>query len=570
MKSSRVLLTIVALVTPAAPIWAQAEILQVIPDDAIGFAVINRVGQTNEKLISLGKRLKAEMQDSPLEKLRSALGGAKGLAENGMGAVAAFEGKGENDKPRPLLYVPVTDYKTFLEPLEPGETKDGITAIKLKMIEKEMFAGKRGNYAVIAHPEDRALLERALKATKTLTTAAEPLAGWLADNDAAGVLTTRGIKLVGAKIRQGLDDGKQQLAILPQEAQQTLVKFLEAAENFFKSAETDVSHAGLAVRLDDKGNLHLNARAQFVSGSGFAKAGGGVKALAGGPVAGLPAGPFVFAMGGALPRDAVKAMSAMNLDIMKAAGQNIPEESLKKLEAVNAQMMEGMKGGAMVWQVGKENQPLFANFVVVTHTENSTAFLSSYEKALTVTNDIMKGLNLPITPTYDVKKVKLGAKDALETSMDFSNLGLPQEVQQIFEKVFGEGGKMTMSIAARDDKTVVLRYTNTAGLKEVLDGGSAQFASDADVAQVTKAFPAGSQWAFYLSPKGTLDFADRTIKAVVPLPLNIPKFPATPPVAVGVRVSAQNFEVHTVIPAGVVDNLAELIEQFKRLLPGGA
>lgn len=568
MRSSCLLVAFVALITPAAPVWAQAEILQVIPDDAIGFAVINRVGQANDKLVSLSKRLKAEMPDSPLDKLRAALGGAKGLADQGTGAVAAFAGKGENDEPRPLIYVPVTDYKAFLGPLQPGEAKDGVTAIKLKMLEKEMFAGKRGNYAVIAHPEDRGLLERALKANKTLATAAEPLAGWLAENDAAGVLTTHGIKLVIAKARKGLEEGKQQLAFLPPEAQ-FVVKFFEAVESFLNSVETDVTHAGLAVRLDDKGNLHLNARAQFVAGSGFAKAGGGVKALSGGPVAGLPSGPFVFAMGGSLPRDAVKAMSRMNLDIMKAAGQNIPEEALKKLDAANAQIMEGMNGGAFVWQVGKENQPLFANMVVVTHTDNAATFMTNYEKGLAATNDIMKGLNLPFVPSYEIKKVKLGAKPALEISMDLgANLGLPQEVQQIFEKLFGEGGKMNMALAARDDKTVVMRYTNVAGLKEVLEGGS-QLTSDPDVAQVTKALPAGSQWAFYLSPKGTLEFADRAVKAIVPLPLNLPKFPATPPVAVGVRVSAQNFEVHTVIPAGVVDNLAELVQQLKMLVPGG-
>jgi len=567
MRPSRALWTIVALLTPTAPVLAQAgDILQVIPDDAIAFAVINRVGQTNDKLVSLSKRLKLEMHDSPLEKLKAALGGDKGLADKGTAAVAAFAGKGEDDEPRPLIFVPVADYKAFVDQLQPGETKDGITAIKLKMIEKEMFVGKRGNYAVVAHPEDRALLERALKASQTLATSAEPLAGWLAENDAAGVLTSRGIKLVGAKMLKGLDDGKQQLAILPQEAQQILGKFLDAMENFIKSTQTDVSQAGLAVRLDDKGNLHLNARAQFVAGSGFAKAGGDVKALPGGPVAGLPAGPFVVAMGGSLPRNAVKAMSNLNLEVLKSAGQNIPEESLKKLEAANAQMMDTMKGGAFVWQVGKENQPLFSNIVVLTHTDNATAFLASYEKSLEVTKEMMAGLNLPFTPSYEIKKVKLGAKQGIETIMDFGT-SLPQELQPIFEKMFGEGGKMTMSIAARDDKTAVMRYSNGAGLKEVLDSTSL-LTSDADVALVTKALPAGSQWAFYLSPKGLLDFADRAVKAVVPLPLNLPKFAATPPVAVGARVSAQNFEVHAVIPAGVVDNIADLVKQLKGLAPG--
>jgi len=289
--------------------------------------------------------------------------------------------------------------------------------------------------------------------------------------------------------------------------------------------------------------------------------------LPGGPLAGLPSGPFVFAAGGSLPRQLMNKMSQLNQEIMKGAGQNIPEEALKKLEAANTQMLEGMLGGATVIQVGKENQPLLGNIVVVTHVENAATYMTNYEKGMASTNEIMKGRNLPFALSYDIKKVKVGGQSGLEMTMDFGD-SLPQEAQPIFEKLFGAGGKMTMSMASRDDKTLVMRYSNAAGLKEVLAGGK-MLTSDPEMADVIKSLPAGSQWAVGLSPKGLFDFADRAVKSIVPLPINVPKFPATPPVAAGARVSAQNFELHVVIPAGVIDNIPDLIQELKRLIPGG-
>ena len=72
-----------------------------------------------------------------------------------------------------------------------------------------------------------------------------------------------------------------------------------------------------------------------------------------------------------------------------------------------------------------------------------------------------------------------------------------------------------------------------------------------------------------MSPKGATEFADRAVKAFAPIPLQIPQFPATPPVALGARVSAQSFELHAVIPAGVLDNVGEFVEQLKRAFGGG-
>lgn len=569
MRWTCVLLGIAAFVSSAAPVRAQTEVLQLIPDDAIGFALVNRVAQTNEKFTALAKRLKIDLPGNPLDMLKGALGVDKGLADKGAVAIAGFLAKNENDEPRPHIYVPVSDYKTFIDQLEPRAPKEGVTEIKLKTGEA-MVAGKRGNYAVLAKTDDVELLIRALKSERNVAAAAEPLAAWLTENDIAGVLTSAGVKKAAQEMRKGLDEAKQNLANLPAEAQ-FVGKFFDALDGFIKSAATDVTHGGFGAKIDAAGNLHFSAKAQFRAGSGFAKTGASIKAAPGGALNGLPSGPFVMALGAVLPEDAMKAMVAINMDVLKASGQNIPAETLKKLEDVYAKMMKGMGSMGFVWQVGKEKQPLFANMSMVMHTPDAKTYLADYEKSLNVMNELAKELNIPFLPSYEIKKTKVNGKQALEASMDFAAAfgGLPEEAATIMKTMFGPDGKMTVSIAARDDKTIVMRYTKADGLKEMLEGAGLGLAGDPGLTPIAKALPAGAQWVFYLSPKGATDFADRTIKAVLPIPIPVPQFPATPPLGVGARVNAQGFEMHAVVPVGVLDNVNAFVEQLKMLFGGG-
>lgn len=570
MRWTYVLLGITVLVASAAPVAAQADVTQLIPDDAVGFVVVNRVSQTNEKATAFAKRLKIDVPGNPLEMLKGALGVEKGLNEKGTVAIAAFLAKNETDEPRPLLYVPVTDYQAFIDQLQPRAPKEGVTEVKLKD-GKAMVAGKRGNYAVLAQTEDVELLIRALKTEKTLGAWGEPLAAWLADNDGAGVVTVPGIQKLTKEMRRGLDEAKQNLANLPPEAQ-FVTKLFDNIDSCIKSAATDITHAGFGVKVDATGNLHLSAKALFKKDSGFAKAGGKLKAPPGGALAGLPSGPFVLALGASMPEDFMKAMVDINMDVLKASGQNIPAETLKKVEDVYAKMMKGMGNMGFVWQVGKEKTPLFANMSMVMHTPDTATYLADYEKSLKVMNELAKELNIPTLPSYEIKKTKVSGKDALEASMDFTGAfgGLPEEVQGIMKSMFGPDGKMTISIAARDDKTIVMRYTGAAGLKEMLDGEGKGLLADAGVMQVSKALPSGSQWVIYLSPQGATEFADRTIKAVLPIPIQVPQFPATPPIGIAARVNAEGFEMHTVVPAGVLDNARNFVDQLKMLFGGGA
>jgi hypothetical protein len=262
---------------------------------------------------------------------------------------------------------------------------------------------------------------------------------------------------------------------------------------------------------------------------------------------------------------------SMNMEVLKASGQNIPAETLKKLEQAYDRMMAGVQGMGMVWQVGKQDQPLFSGIATAFHTKDAPKYLAEYEKSIASMNEIFKELNVPFLPAYELKKANVNGKPALEVSMDFGAAfgGLPEEAQGAIKKMFGPDGKMIMALTARDEQTVIMRYSKADGLKDALGSGKG-LAGDPSLMKIAKGFPpAGAQWGFYFSPKGATEFADRAVKAFLPIPLNIPQFAETPPIAAAARIDGEAFELHVVVPAGVVDNAAEFIEQLKRAFGGG-
>src|SRR5712691_10547026 len=152
-----------------------------------------------------------------------------------------------------------------------------------------------------------------MAAKKSVAGSSAPLHAWLAEQDVAGVMTTRGLKLVSALARKGLQDAKANIGDLPPEAK-FVEGMIDSLQTFVKSIESDVTHVALGGRVDAAGNAHMNARALFGKGSGFAKGAKGVKGMEGTPLAGLPAGAFVFAMEGALPGNVMQRLSNWSLD----------------------------------------------------------------------------------------------------------------------------------------------------------------------------------------------------------------------------------------------------------------
>jgi hypothetical protein len=543
-----------------APLPAQTgtDFLKVVPDDVLGFAFVRNIGETSAKIEALAKLVNAPLPGAPLATIKQSVGIDKGLDEKGTALAVVLPGDGD---PIAILMVPVTDYKAFITPLKPKSTDGSIT--EAEGPDGKIWIGKKGSYAAMSGPTTKSALEKVINAKKDVTANVQPLQGWLASNDAAIVLTNNGVKVVVAKMRDGLKQAKDAVANAPAEAK-FLTDIIQALDGTLKSADTDVTHVTLGVQIDQGSNVNLTTRALFAKGSSLAKSAGGVKPLDGGPLTGLPAGLFVMAGGGVFSEGTSQSLMNMSFQITKSVAKDLPKEKLEKLEKEYSQMSKGIRGMSTVWQAGKANDPIFAGVMGVVKVDDAKAYLANYEKGIAAMNELLKGSDAPL-PSYEIKRVDVGGSSALELTMDMAKAlppgGDPNQ-KQIMEMMFGKGGKMMVSMVAADANTVLMRYTPATEIKEFLDTykkKAAGLAADPDLAKVTGQLPANAQWAIYFSPQGLVGFAGRMLNAI--LGQQLPPFPKTPPVGMAVKLSDAGLEGQLVIPASVLDGIGKFAKK---------
>ncbi len=149
-------ITSIAICLAVMANWAVAgDPLEIIPANAHGFVVINRLGQTDAKLAAIGAQLQL-----PTPSVLALLD-TKGDLQEGIDktAAAAFALiPGADDAPlSAVLYVPVTDYGRFVQQLDVNDANETVASGRL--FERPVIVGQRNGYALImGRPGDREIL----------------------------------------------------------------------------------------------------------------------------------------------------------------------------------------------------------------------------------------------------------------------------------------------------------------------------------------------------------------------------------------------------------------------------
>ena len=84
----------------------EADVLQIIPDNCLGFVVVQSDATTSAKLLALGEQIGQPIPD-PLAMMNSMAGVEEGLREDGSFALIVATVEGDVARSRPVLAVPV-------------------------------------------------------------------------------------------------------------------------------------------------------------------------------------------------------------------------------------------------------------------------------------------------------------------------------------------------------------------------------------------------------------------------------------------------------------------------------
>jgi hypothetical protein len=165
-RQQRLVVAVAAWFLAIVPALGQTpqDALKVVPEKAAAFVIVNNLGELNDKIETLARRLGTPLPFSPLEKIKGELGVANGLNTRGSLLLAVILEEGEHIQPIPLLYVPVTDYGAFLQGLNAKADGD-IATVEVAKGAKQMIVGRQGSFAVFTEPTCKDALQEALRST---------------------------------------------------------------------------------------------------------------------------------------------------------------------------------------------------------------------------------------------------------------------------------------------------------------------------------------------------------------------------------------------------------------------
>jgi hypothetical protein len=559
----------------SAPVSAAEDVLTLVPEDALGFAVINRLSDVSEKLAKVTQNLKLPLPDL-LTMWKMKLGVTEGLNEQGNLLLAVLPSLENQLEPQPMIALPVMDYGQFSAAFDLDAAAD---IQQIEIAGQTILVAEKGSYAVMMNTENRVALKRLLEGEKKRPVELEPLAQWIGQNDGTVVLFEAGLKMVVEKMIQGLEQAKQFAVIGVEDSQKEQVAAaLDMYVQMLDIVRTEVYTAAKGLRIDKDGNFVFGARHRFTEDGRLAELSSTTKASTVDLLAGLPGGPYVGIFSSAWSADCSAALAEWSVSMMQNnpafGGMKLSEEEAEEYAQASLLSMQGLRRMAMRMTPGTEDEKLLANFLVVFDVDSVDKYLVNYKKALQVWQELMQKSESPMPMKMVASEVTVHGLKGLKITMDMQGLldaqGAPPEAKGMIERMFGQGGKITVHVIAADKNTILLSYAPAAVIEQKIANylkNKTQVADEPGVAKTAGLLLRNPDMVAYLSPRGAVAWFGRLMDAVLPPEVEKPElaeFPETAPIGISAKIVAGGLEAEMVVPAELPQAVMEYAQQMRQ------
>ncbi len=461
----------IAWLMTTAMLWAQADPLTAIPPDALGFVVIRDISDCNARAAKLTQQMRIPMPDL-LTLGKSYAGVDKGLNEKGGIAAALFtDPQNEDDGFTFIVVVPVTDYKTFIAAFAPDDPDAAVAEVTVAG--EKALVGKKGEFAVFGQGEQKGLLEKVLASSESVLGVVKPLGAWLAQQQLAAVATPAGKKVLLKKIVALLPDASNLPKAADHDADagpaaslKSVMDMLQLVKELLASANEQLTHAALGVRIDDNTTLHVAARIGFLPEGKLASWAQEVKLPPDPMLSGLPPGKFAIAFGGASPRLSPQFTEMVNrLSDVGFKQLGLSEEDRKKVAAaVDRQRGQAVSSCGVLGPI-RPGDSIMGGVITVERVKNAAQHMKMSRELLEMLQAALKSKTTG-DALYELHDVTVGDLQALEvitnmgafTGADDPNNPLGGQIQTFFGRLFGKDGKIRCYMTVVDDRTVVSAY----------------------------------------------------------------------------------------------------------------
>lgn len=583
-------------VTPIAS--RAAEVLNNVPDDALGFVLARNLIASERKMVQLLGNMQLP-PISPLTYLHEFLGLREARTSDGKPAkwaAASLDTKGDvllvvlppqadGDWPQIGVWLPVSNYDQFVSALD-GSATQKITAVTVAG--EDLLVARQEKWALVMDPGQRQRMEDMLDSAPARQQSLTWM-DWIDTQDVAVVALSDGVRdvLKWATESDAIDAADQavkeineddifdlaphqpsrgQIALpILTKIQLTLRQWLSRSPKALEWAH-DTEAIGVGLRLDDEGNALAGIRVTMKANSDFVAATN--RDVFQGEV--LPAlyqgGEFIVAADGALPRALTSAVASAYvrsiIDEMKTQEQlDIDEATLARFYQEVEQAADIVQAIAIFATPGNEHDGVYTNNFAAVRVTSADAFVDHAGEVMRLWNQMNREARRGTQLIFDVDEISIGDRAAKQYSIDIAAAdggpALP-EIRQAMEKLFGPGGKLRFFIVAVDDQTVLLATATSEQIESILQALDVKHPNDwnRDPLGVTnRLLPREADWRVFFSPNGYTKWNARKMNAITgPVfggPL-VKEFPESPPIGAAGGVNEHGLWADFVAPVQTI------------------
>ncbi len=578
---TRLLALLAVVATLAVPALAAEDVLTLLPKKSLGFAVVNRLSDVSEKLGKHARELELPIP-SLLMLLQAKTGIQQGLDDQGtlmLAVVASVDAPKSSEDFKGLLALPVSDYKQFVQQFD-GKVSSEI--VELEMDGISMLAAEKSGYALLVSSDagHRALLKEVLEQDAKVPAEIAVLREWIAKNDATVVVLAPGIEVFAEQGITGIEKTKDMFAQMEAGLGDQMAQTVAGMDMYIqvlRMVKTEVQIASGGLRIDASGNLLLGGRVRFTEEGQAAKIAGVLnRDNSENLLADLPGGPFAGAMGASLSPKYGELMAKWSVEMMKKNpalyGKEISEEEADKFLELSLASTKGFRGFSMMASPGEAGKPLLDGVLGIFTVDNAANYLANYKKIMDQFQKIYENSENNTIPKMEMTQVEIAGKKGLKITTDMGSVlaaqGGPPEVAQMFEKIFGEDGKMTAHLLVVEKNKVLFSYGSQATIERqvtAFENGEPSLAQEASIQKTMALLPKEADLVAHLSPRGAVAWFKNIASRFMPpgLLAGILEFPETPTLGFSAKMVSGGLETELVVPTELPKAIKEYAESMQ-------
>ncbi len=558
------------------PVVANAqEVLQRIPKNSLGFAIVQNLAEASEKFDQLLEPLDATFP-APLAFAKLVTGLGAGLDMSGELVIALLPGDGPKVPSQPMVLLPITGYEEFAASINAAASGE---ICRVTLLGEDILVARDGEFALLMNVEHRETMEKFLAHAAEPVAALSPLANWLPKQDVALVLMANGMEQLGQWKRPLTRPRRTEFGIAEKFSILSQLLSVVSTTETFDWLHRNVELAAIGVSVDEKSNVRLDEQFVLRKSSPLASLTAGFIERQTAKL-GLSNKPYVFAAGGPVaPGWGNQLATFLCQPEQEYAADNPLQKTASGLrdkeERAYQLLFESIRTCSVVMLTGEKGEPLVGNCMGIATVPNVSKYFESLPQVIETWNELIQQSTSDIKPDIELITEEIAGKRHCEIVVDIASAARDSNVplfNWMLEAAFGLGGKLRIQFAEVHPTTFVFGLATEEQMAELLKASqkNADAAPQRPAMQTTlELLKPAVRWKALVSPQGCLRWTSRFYNEFLVLlsdqEVTIPDMPDCPPIGLTVDCSGRRWECELICPAATWEILAKYLETAKNL-----